>query len=79
MRLFHQWEVEDLISLVNQEIKPINEELNDAQITVAHENLRKNVHYYMNNYITFMPRDKPRSVYINLRLENDNVIDTLTG
>ena len=79
MRFFHKFERESLLKLVERENTSLEDELDITQIKAAHENLRKNVIFYFNNSIQFMPSDSPKSVYINLRLEKENVIDIVQG
>lgn len=79
MRLLHSWEVETLLSLANKPSKPLNEKLTDEEIVSVHVNLRKNIQYYMNNFITFNPLSHPKSVYINLRLDDSDISKMLNG
>lgn len=78
MRLLHEWEIEALLTLVNKQTNEEYDDFEEKEIVAINENLRKNVKYYINNYITFMPQIDPKSIYINLRIK-DNLIETITG
>lgn len=78
MRYLHKWEIEDLLSLTSKESEPLSNVLSDNEITTVHESLRKNIIYYLNNFITFIPKMEPKSVYVNLRIQK-SIPETLAG
>ena len=79
MRLFHQWELENLLTIINDKTVAVDDDLRYDEIEIVHKNLRKNVEFYLNNYITLMPNVSPRSVYLNIRIGNRKVTDVTKG
>ena len=79
MRLFHQWELENLLTINSHKTESLEENLDYDEIEIVHTNLRKNVEFYLNNYITFMPADLPRSVYVNIRIGNRSAVAVVKG
>ena len=79
MRLFHQWEIEKLLKISNRKNISLEDNLSYDEIEIVHTNLRKNVQFYLNNYITLMPANLPRSVYVNIRIDKREVSDVVEG
>lgn len=78
MRLLFRWEIEELLYLVNDKNSSINDYLTDKEIIAVNEGLRKNIVFYLNNFVQFMPKNEPRSVYVNIRIQED-LIKQLQG
>ena len=71
MRLLFSWEIEKLLFLIDDKNLPINNHLTDKEIIAVNDGLRKNIVFYLNNFVQFMPKKEPRSVYVNLRIKDD--------
>ena len=67
MRLLYEYEIVALDSLVKREIVKTNDDFIEDDDLQIHEHLRKNLEFYINNYMITMPSKSPRSAYINLR------------
>lgn len=78
MRVFHTFEIDNIENLA--QIKPYsNDDFTADEIVAINENLRKNISFYLNNFVIFMPEKEPKSAYINLRLDNRPVLEVLKG
>ncbi len=67
MRLLYEYEIFALDELVKREIEQTTEDLIEDDNLQIHEHLRKNLTYYLNNYMIARPSKSPRSIYINLK------------
>ena len=73
-RKFFDYEVENLLQLYQVETDPI--QLNELELEVANESLRKNIAFYLSSWIRFSPGESPPffSVTISLRLNDRDTI-----
>ena len=79
MRSFHTWEVEKIVTLADKPRNSLEDDLSHDEIIAAHEHLRKNITYHLNNFLIFLPTKDPVCMYINLRLNNRPVAEVLEG
>lgn len=79
MRTFRDFEVQDIFNFVNQPMVDIDTELNTDQVEIINKNLRKNIMFYLSNFVIFMPTKNPESVYLNIRLGEKPIHELANG
>lgn len=77
MRLLFEYETEALHALVERKTDDKEDDLLNSEDINAHDHLRKNLGFYLNNYLMLMPNKDPRSFYINLRVNGNHTVASL--